>query len=108
MRIKYEVEREPGCEVTVAAIITLNKREQKKLKKILEKEKEITLSFWTTIYEARKEIIIEQTLDYQDLQEEKELFEEEYSPTGDPIRDAIISLRDMVDDEIDDLKRILS
>jgi len=59
MRVKYEAYRD-GEWLVAKAVVTLNKRERKRLAELLKHEGEITLCFWTTLAQVENPLVIEQ------------------------------------------------
>ena len=92
MRVKYEAYRD-GYELVAKAVVTLNKRERKRLAELLKQEGEITLCFWTTLTEVENPLVIEQ------------IDEVPFEPDAewDEWRE-LDSLLGMVEDEVADLK----
>ena len=69
MRVKYETIRD-GDQLIAAAIVRFNKREEKRLKELIEREGEITLCFLTTLTRVENPLIIEQLCEVNPDEEE--------------------------------------
>jgi hypothetical protein len=94
MRVKYEVYRD-GDWLVAAAIVKLNRKEEKRLAELIETEGEITLCFLTTLTEVENPLIIKQELDATELD------------SADKERLMHSDLLGMVEEEIADLRDLL-
>jgi len=92
MRVKYFAFRD-GYELVAKAVVTLNKRERKRLAELLKQEGEITLCFWTTLTQVENPLVIEQV---DEVPFEPDAEWDEWRELG--------SLLGMVEDEVADLR----
>jgi len=90
MRVKYETFRD-GDYLIAAAIVRLNKREEKRLKELIDREGEIMLCFYSTLTRVENPLIIQQFCTVDSGEEGWELND----------------LLSMVEDEVADLRDLL-
>jgi hypothetical protein len=97
MRVKYEVYRD-GDLLVAAAIVKLNRKEEKRLAELIETEGEITLCFLTTLTEVENPLIIRQEQEFPLEAPDYDRDEEHFMLSG---------LLAMVEEEVADLRDLL-